>query len=216
MTTPTHPLPVTDELEVSDAKEQLRQVLRRHRHQHHRHPTTGHDAACEAVTDHALQAVQGLSGVAAYVSVSHEPCTRLLLERLREAGVNVLLPVLGPQLSRSWSYYRGEEDLAEHAPGRPPGPGGEVLPAEEVGRVQALIVPALAVDRRGRRLGQGGGWYDRMLPLRADGTQIFAMVHPDELVAGPLPVEEHDVAVDAVITSESWFLLEGSAFSSGA
>lgn len=216
MTTPAHLLPHTDEHDVSDAKEQLRQVLRRHRREHHRHPATGHDAACEAVTDHALQAVQGLGSIAAYVSVSHEPCTRLLLARLHEAGVRILLPVLGPQLSRSWSYYRGEEDLAEHAPGRPPGPCGEVLPAEEVSRVQALIVPALAVDRGGHRLGQGGGWYDRMLPLRAEGAQIFAMVHPDELVAGPLPIEEHDVAVDAVITSESWFLLEGSAFSSGA
>ncbi|MCL3778737.1 MULTISPECIES: 5-formyltetrahydrofolate cyclo-ligase [unclassified Actinomyces] len=216
MTTQARPLPVTDGLEVSDAKEHLRQVLRRHRREHHRHPATGHDAACEAVTDHALQAVQGLGSVAAYVSVSHEPCTRLLLECLHEEGVRVLLPVLGPQLSRSWGYYRGEDDLAERAPGRPPEPSGEVLPAEEVHRVQALIVPALAVDRGGRRLGQGGGWYDRMLPLRAEGAQIFAMVHPDELVAGPLPVEEHDVAVDAVLTSESWFLLEGSAFSSGA
>ena len=71
------------------------------------------------------------------------------------------------------------------------------------------------MDRHGRRLGQGGGWYDRMLPLRAPGTPVFAMVHPDELVAGPLPVEEHDVRVDAVITRESWFLLEGSAFASG-
>ena len=215
MTTQAPLLSGTRGLEVSDAKEGLRQALRRNRREHHRHPDVGHDTACEAVTEHALQAVSGMGSVAAYVSVHHEPCTHLLLERLRQRGVSVLLPVLGPRLSRCWGYYRGAGDLATRAPGRPPEPSGEVLPAEEVSRVEALIVPALAVDRHGRRLGQGGGWYDRMLPLRAEGAQVFAMVHPDELVAGPLPEEEHDVTVDAVVTSESWFLLAGSAFASG-
>ena len=50
-----------------------------------------------------------------------------------------------------------------------------------------------------------GGW---------DGVRVFAMVHDDELVAGPLPTEAHDEPVDAVITPEEWFLLEGSAFAS--
>ena len=101
-------------------------------------------------------------------------------------------------------------------PGRagPPEPCGQALPPEEIGRVDALLIPALAVDRGGRRLGQGGGWYDRLLPLRADGVRVFAMVHDDELVAGPLPTEAHDEPVDAVITPEEWFLLEGSAFAS--
>ena len=82
--------------------------------------------------------------------------------------------------------------------------------------VGALLVPALAVDRAGRRLGQGGGWYDRMLPLRGEGVLAFALLHPDELVEGPLPTEDHDERVDAVVTAEEWFLLEGSRFAAGA
>ena len=74
---------------------------------------------------------------------------------------------------------------------------------------------SLAVDRGGRRLGQGGGWYDRMLPLRRDGVRVFAMVYDDELVPGPLPTQTHDETVDAVITSDAWFLLKGSTFASG-
>lgn len=214
MSTQAHELPDTGRLEIDDAKERLRQVLRQHRRKRHRHPARGHDAVCESLTTHALEAVKGMDRVAAYVSVGHEPCTRLLLERLAERGVRVLLPVLGPHLSRSWAYYRGAADLAERAPGRPPEPSGRVLPPEEVERVDALLIPALAVDRGGRRLGQGGGWYDRLLPLRADGVRVFAMVHDDELVAGPLPTEAHDEPVDAVITPEEWFLLEGSAFAS--
>ena len=214
MTTGALDLPDTGRLELDDAKDELRKVLRAHRRAHHHHPTQGHTADCEALTKHALEAVAGAQRVAAFVSVGAEPCTRLLLERLTERGVRVLLPVLGPHLSRSWAYYRGAADLAERAPGRPPEPSGRVLPPEEVERVDALLIPALAVDRGGRRLGQGGGWYDRLLPLRADGVRVFAMVHDDELVAGPLPTEAHDEPVDAVITPEEWFLLEGSAFAS--
>ena len=209
-------LPTTEGQEVDDAKDGLRSLLRRDRRQHHRHPEHGHDSVCEALTEHALEAVGSLSSVAAYVSVSHEPCTRLLLDRLYEQGTRVLLPVLGPHLARSWGYFKGSADLAERAPGRPPEPSGQALPPEEISKVEALIIPALAVDRAGRRLGQGGGWYDRMLPLRAQGVQVFAMVHSDELVTGPLPTESHDELVDAVITPEQWFLLEGSAFQAGS
>ena len=216
MSSDTRDLPATEGQEVDDAKDGLRSLLRRGRREHHRHPQRGHNAVCEALTAHALEAVDGLGSVAAYVSVSHEPCTRLLLDRLHERGTRVLLPVLGPHLARSWGYFKGSADLAERAPGRPPEPSGQALPPEEISTVDALIIPALAVDRAGRRLGQGGGWYDRVLPLRGEGVRVFAMVHADELVAGPLPTESHDEAVDAVITPEQWFLLEGSAFQSGS
>lgn len=205
-------LPDTDWLEVDDAKERLRQVLRQHRRSAHRHPSSGHTSRCEAVTEHALEAINGAQRVTAYVSVGNEPCTRLLLDQLHARGVEVLLPVLGPHLARSWGYFKGSQDLAERAPGRPPEPSGPALPARAVGEAEVLVIPALAVDRAGRRLGQGGGWYDRMLPLRQDGVSVFAMVHADELVAGPLPSEDHDAPVDAVITPEEWFLLKGSAF----
>ena len=126
MSTQAHELPDTGRLEIDDAKERLRQVLRQYRRKRHRHPARGHDAVCESLTTHALEAVKGMDRVAAYVSVGHEPCTRLLLERLTERGVRVLLPVLGPHLSRSWAYYRGAADLAERAPGRPPEPSREI------------------------------------------------------------------------------------------
>ena len=207
MTTGALDLPDTSRLEVDDAKDELRKVLRAHRHAHHHHPGSGHTAACEALTEHALEAVAGATTVATFVSMGAEPCTRLLLERLHETGVEVLLPVLGPHLARCWGRFQGSADLAERAPRRPLEPSGPTLPAEAVHEADALLIPALCVDRDGRRLGQGGGWYDRMLPLRAPGTHIFAIIHPEEVVAGPLPVEEHDEPVDAVITAEEWFLL---------
>lgn len=209
-------LPNTTQLAADDAKERLRPLLRAHRRAHHPHPEHSHSPACHLLTDHALQAVGDARTVAAFVSTGAEPCTRLLLDQLHARGVRVLLPALGPNLSRSWAEFQGADDLRERAPGRPPEPSGQTLPAQAVTEVDALLIPALAVDRSGRRLGQGGGWYDRMLPLRREGVLTFALLHPDELVDGPLPTEAHDENVDAVITAEEWFLLAGSRFAAGA
>lgn len=212
MTPLARDLPSPRVQDLDDAKDQLRRRLRAQRRTHHRHPDHGHDETCQALTEHALEAVGDMECVAAYVSVGAEPCTRLLLPALAERGTTVLLPVLGPHLSRSWGVFRGMEDLAERSPGRPPEPSGPSLDAEAVAQAQALIIPALAVDRAGRRLGQGGGWYDRVLPLRRPQAPVFALVHDDELVTTPLPSGAHDEPVDAVITPSAWFLLQGSTF----
>nr|WP_235905073.1 MULTISPECIES: 5-formyltetrahydrofolate cyclo-ligase [Actinomyces] len=203
-------------METSHDKGRWRQILRQRRRREHPHPNAGHCPACESLMEHALQAVEGMRTIAAYVSVGNEPCTRLLLEHLEAEGREVLLPVLGPQLSRGWGRFTGIADLAERAPGRPPEPGGAPLPAEAVSDVDALIIPALAIDRAGNRLGQGGGWYDRALPLRREGALVLAVVYDDELTPHQLPTEPHDQRVDAVITPEQWFLLERSVFASGS
>jgi 5-formyltetrahydrofolate cyclo-ligase len=63
-------------------------------------------------------------------------------------------------------------------------------------------VPALAVDGAGTRLGQGGGSYDRALARLGAGARrlVLAVVHDDEVLAGPLPREPHDVGVDGALT----------------
>ena len=208
MTTGALDLPDTGRLELDDAKDELRKVLRAHRRAHHHHPPQGHTADCEALTEHALEAVAGAQRVAAFVSVGAEPCTRLLLERLHEGGVQVLLPVLGPRLARCWGLFQGSEDLAERAPRRPPEPSGPTLPAEAVGQVDALIIPALAVDSAGRRLGQGGGWYDRALLYKGVSAPVIACVFDWEYRGKELlPREDHDIPVDGVITPSHFIKL---------
>ena len=201
MTTGALDLPDTGRLELDDAKDELRKVLRAHRRAHHHHPAQGHSADCEALTEHALEAVAGAQKVAAFVSVGAEPCTRLLLERLHEGGVQVLLPVLGPRLARCWGLFQGSEDLAERAPRRPPEPSGPTLPAEAVGQVDALIIPALAVDSAGRRLGQGGGWYDRALAYVSQTAPVWVLLNRDEVLP-VIPVQPWDRHVDGLVTPD--------------
>ena len=124
MSTQAHELPDTGRLEIDDAKERLRQVLRQYRRKRHRHPVRGHDAVCESLTTHALEAVKGMDRVAAYVSVGHEPCTRLLLERLTERGDEERVDP--PDLLRG-------QDPAAGLRGAPGGPLGQVRRPPVVG-----------------------------------------------------------------------------------
>ncbi|NCW35282.1 MAG: 5-formyltetrahydrofolate cyclo-ligase, partial [Actinobacteria bacterium] len=71
--------------------------------------------------------------------------------------------------------------------------------------IDAVIVPALLVDRRGFRLGQGGGSYDRALKelLRLSPHMwSIALVYDGEVTSSDLPNEAHDIPVKAVATPE--------------
>ncbi|WP_369824481.1 5-formyltetrahydrofolate cyclo-ligase [Cellulosimicrobium sp. CUA-896] len=145
--------------------------------------------------------------VATYAARPSEPGTLDVLERLAARGARVLLPVLGAGLQRDWAEYAGPSDLQVRAPGRPPEPGTPPLGPEALAHADVVIAPALAVDTRGVRLGQGGGWYDRALEHTRPGTKVVAVVFPEEVYDAadrPLPVQPHDRPVDAVATPLGW------------
>jgi 5-formyltetrahydrofolate cyclo-ligase len=73
------------------------------------------------------------------------------------------------------------------------------LPASALADADLVLVPALAVDRRGVRLGRGRGFYDRSLPARNPKAQLVAVVRDQELV-DELPFEPHDVRMTHVLT----------------
>ncbi|MFI5807558.1 5-formyltetrahydrofolate cyclo-ligase [Streptomyces sp. NPDC051561] len=107
--------------------------------------------------------------VAAYVSVGREPGTRALLDALHARGVRVLLPVLMPDNDLDWAAYEGAESLAKAGRGLLE-PTGRRLGLYAVQEADTVLLPGLAVDGRGMRLGRGGGSYDRVL-ARLGGTR---------------------------------------------
>lgn len=150
-----------------------------------------------------LAEVRAARTVAAYVAREHEPGTSALLERLTVRGTTVLLPALGTGLSRDWAWFTGSSRFVVRAPGRPPEPDGPTLGAQALALADVIIVPALAVDTSGTRLGQGGAWYDRVLEHARPGAPVVAMVFADEVLDAekdPLPCERHDRRVDVVAT----------------
>ncbi len=162
--------------------------------------------------------------VAAYVSTPREPGTRPLRGRLAAMGHRVLLPWLQDDLDLDWvADDRVADDRVADDPDGPTDPmrpGGPRLGPGAVADVDLVLVPALAVDGSGTRLGQGGGSYDRALarlrpgvPGAGDRPLVLAVVHDHErLAAGSLPREPHDVPVDGVL-SESAVTLLGTRLS---
>lgn len=203
--TAAQPFPVLPaDTEITDAKEALRKAIRAERE---RLGTKARASAAEGfarlVTD--LPAVRAARVVAAYAHRPSEPSTGPLLARLSASGVRVLLPALGPGLGRDWAWYTTPEALQSRSPGRPPEPDGPHLPGDTVGQADVVVVPALAVDTSGARLGQGGGWYDRVLADVRPGVPVLALVHAHEVydaAVRPLPREDHDRRVDAVVTPD--------------
>ncbi|NDZ83880.1 5-formyltetrahydrofolate cyclo-ligase, partial [Streptomyces sp. SID10853] len=121
-------------------------------------------AAATVLAGHAvaLPELARAHTVAAYVSVGREPGTRPLLDALRARGVRVLLPVLLPDNDLDWGAYRGADSLVPAGRGLLE-PDGARLGVHAVLEADAVLLPGLAVDGQGMRLGRGGGSYDRVL-----------------------------------------------------
>jgi 5-formyltetrahydrofolate cyclo-ligase len=162
-------------------------------------------AAALAARALGLPEVAKARTVAAYVSVGSEPGTRALLDALRARGVRVLLPVLLPDDDLDWGVYAGEDSLARVRHGGRMTlrePSGARLGPDAVTAADAVLLPGLAVDARGMRLGRGGGSYDRVLArLERAGTRpaLVVLLYDSEVV-GHVPGEAHDRPVDAVVT----------------
>ena len=145
--------------------------------------------------------IQMAGTIAAYYSVGAEPDTRGLVYALWKRGTYVLLPVLRADGDLDWASYEGPDSLV-------PGPRGLREPGEPprgtdaVARADAVLVPALAVDRVGHRLGRGGGSYDRALARVGPLIPLIALVYDDELL-DHVPAERHDLPVRAAVTPAS-------------
>ncbi|MCC9156414.1 5-formyltetrahydrofolate cyclo-ligase [Streptomyces parvulus] len=149
--------------------------------------------------------VAGARAVAAYVSVGAEPGTLALLDALRARGVRVLLPALLPDNDLDWGEYAGTGSLARVRHGGRMDlfePAGTRLGPDAVTEADVVLLPGVAVDGRGLRLGRGGGSYDRVLArLERSGARpaLLVLLYDREVVAR-VPAEPHDRPVDAVVT----------------
>lgn len=155
-------------------------------------------AAGRRLRDAILDAPQAqmAGAVAAYVSVGSEPDTRGLIFALWKRGSYVLLPLLRPDNDLDWASYEGPDSLVA-------GPRGLLQPAEPPRGVTAVtsadlvIVPALAADRHGSRLGRGGGSYDRALARVGPAVPTIALLYDGELL-DEVPAGPRDQRVRAV------------------
>lgn len=148
----------------------------------------------------ATPEVRRAATVAAYVSVGREPGTGVLLEALDAAGKRVILPLLQADNDLDWAAYTGADGLVSAGRGLLE-PVGPPLGAEAIATADVVLLPGLAVDRTGLRLGRGGGSYDRALDRVPVGTFTCVVLNDEEILDG-VPAAPHDRRVTAAVTEQ--------------
>jgi 5-formyltetrahydrofolate cyclo-ligase len=159
-------------------------------------------AEARSLAEHLTLVATNGDTVCAYVPVGAEPGSIEMLDVLRRRVRRVLLPVArttddDTPLPLRWGEYRpgglvaGRFGLLE--------PAEPWLPASALTEAGLVLVPAVAVDRRGVRLGRGRGFYDRSLVRRDPRAKLVAVVRDVELV-DELPREPHDVPMTHALT----------------
>jgi 5-formyltetrahydrofolate cyclo-ligase len=131
--------------------------------------------------------------IAAYEPLRTEPGSIRLLGSLITLGVRVLVPVLLPDRDLDWHEWQSDN---------PP------LGVAGVTAADAVLVPALAVDRFGTRLGRGGGSYDRALRRIDPEVPRAALLFEGELV-DRLPADDWDERVTSVVMPFGWLDMPG-------
>lgn len=143
---------------------------------------------------------------AAYLGVGKEPPTIPLLEALHAAGHRVLLPVCEDDRRLSWVEWTPNTAFRRSRFAPIDEPDGERLDSAVVADAHGIFLPATAVDASGSRIGQGGGYYDRLLEqLDTAGRRppAVAVVFSDEVLpAGTIPAEPFDKAVAGALTPD--------------
>lgn len=139
--------------------------------------------------------------VCAYVPDDDEAGGRGLPDELARRGARVFLPVSPPVGPLGWAAYAGPADLV---PGRfgIPVPSAPPAGPEFISDADLVLVPAVAVDRSGNRLGRGGGYYDRSLAMAGRRPRLLALLDTENVLER-VPAEPHDRPVDGVITPTS-------------
>jgi len=193
---------------VSGTKTDLRAAILSARRQL---PAHEHDAEAHALAKHAEALFFEGQTVCAYVPVGSEPGSMELIDSPHRRGVRVLLPVArhdvaGVAQPLLWAEYRPgalvEARFGLREPSQP------WLSADAVAGATVVLVPALAVDRFGTRLGRGAGFYDRTLPLASPDARLIAVVRDDE-VLDRLPAEPHDVPMTHALTPRAGLVAVG-------
>ncbi len=136
-----------------------------------------------------------------YAAVRRELDTYPLMEQIRAAGGHVALPVMDTQAKTLSFYHWGEKAPLIPGPYKIPEPDRTVAGVPVVPDI--LILPLLAFDRVGTRLGNGGGYYDRTLAhFQRMGHNIpcIGYAFDAQMCLFRLPCAPHDVQMDMVVT----------------
>lgn len=210
-------------MEFADAKKELRQQMLKVRAQIPESARTEQSlAASRAAEREVLRPLRSLRGgklnLFCYVSFRDEPDTWPLLTSCLNQGDRLLAPKIGARRRLALHELSGMADLAPGTWGIPePAEHTPVWPPERYPELDVIVVPGLAFDLQGGRIGFGAGYYDRLideLARRSGGTRrvvLGALALEELILRKAIPMEPHDVRLDLLFTAKGIIYMKESS-----
>ncbi len=179
-----------DDITYTLNKKKIRQLIRQRKAEI---PAEERQRLSETLCQKVLSTLhwQQAETILLYHALPDEVDTSLLLEEALKTGKTVLLPVVNGE-NLDLRLYTGETATGSFAIEEPIGP---LFTAFE--KIDLAIIPGMAFDGKGNRLGRGKGYYDRLLPSLSMAYKL-GICFPFQLVES-IPAEVHDIKMDAVI-----------------
>lgn len=155
----------------------------------------------------SLPEFQRARRVMLYASFRSEAGTGAIISGALEAGKEVVLPLVNKKEHCLKLYAIGDaSDVRPGCMGIPEPPAGKDT-QRDIADMDVVVMPAVVLDRQGGRIGYGGGYYDRLLGgvegkgVSGKGATLLALAYGVQMTKR-VPIEAHDVRVDAAITEE--------------
>ncbi|MBP1928277.1 5-formyltetrahydrofolate cyclo-ligase [Methanolinea mesophila] len=178
------------------SKQQLRESARKARDSL---PAKEADRYSGVILERLLSLLDGESPVMVYVSKPPEVETHRFIRSLLERGTEVVVPIIQARdCSLRLSYLRDLTSLRVSTFSVPEPIGAEIPARAE--DIPVVVVPVIAFDRNGHRLGYGAGYYDRFLEKNPHLKRIAVAFSCQEV--DDLPADEHDMKMDLIVTEK--------------
>jgi 5-formyltetrahydrofolate cyclo-ligase len=149
------------------------------------------------VCSRLLEVLDGMDPLMVYASKPLEVNTKGLIRYLISRGKTVVVPIIEKDTNTLRLSYIKDPGVLQESTFHVPEPVGHELPAL-ASDVKAVVIPMLAFDKKGNRLGYGAGYYDRFLSSHPHLTRIgiaFACQEAEEI-----PAESTDAGMDIIVT----------------
>lgn len=147
----------------------------------------------------ALEEFKNAKRVLFYASFNSEVNTELMIVEALDMGKTVLMPKVDRETNSLTKHVINA--MKELSPGYMGIPEPTTTSQLKVEEIDMLVIPGVAFDPSGRRIGYGGGYYDRLLP-RIKGERTIAALAFEAQVFESLPSEPHDIPVDYIVTEK--------------